>query len=354
MREYLSILIILITTAVPKAIADGVATIVAKNTCTEILTATKTGYLLRAYRKSQGPVTAKQLIFTGVDGRDVYNPTQSFTIAGVRVIAARVEPRDSEVSEVVFFSETNGVWAPLAGAPRFKMQDPFFTFISGQLILGGVEIFQKPEGGLGYKTIFYRGTSLQNLARFTEGPLGMKDIRLVELRDGRIGLFTRPQGKIPGTNIDGGRGKIGFMIINSLEELNAEAISKAPLINGQFTEGEWGGVNEAQLLPEGTIAVLGHIARFDSRGDRHYYPVIFMFDAQTGKSTPLKIILERANLPNGLLGESKRKDLRDVLFSGGMTLSGEKAVIYVGAGDAETYTATLNNPFYRADSNQKF
>ena len=44
----------------------------------------------------------------------------------------------------------------------------------------------------------------------------MKDIRLILLSDNRIGVFTRPQGKI------GGRGRIGFMIVNSLKELGLD------------------------------------------------------------------------------------------------------------------------------------
>ena len=95
----------------------------------------------------------------------------------------------------------------------------------------------------------------------------MKDLRLVELQDGSIGVFTRPQGE------KGGRGKIGFTRVASLEELSIDQINKAPLLEGQFVDEEWGGCNEIHLLPNGILGVLGHIACFDEQGDRHYYLV---------------------------------------------------------------------------------
>ncbi|MEZ0311156.1 MAG: hypothetical protein ACAI38_05255, partial [Myxococcota bacterium] len=45
---------------------------------------------------------------------------------------------------------------------------------------------------------------------------------------------------------------------------------------------------------------------------------------------------ERSQL--GPLGESKRPDLADVLFSGGF----DGKTLYVGAGDAEVYAITMN------------
>lgn len=313
----------------------------------------KVPYLLREYRKTKRSsfLGARKLLFQGVGDRDVYNPTKPFEINNIRVIAARVESRDSEASQVILFKESQGRWSPLDGAPIYNMQDPFFTFIDHELILGGVETFPKSQGGLGYKTVFYRGKTLETLKPFAEGPTGMKDIRLVELKEGRIGVFTRPQGRILGTDIDGGKGKIGFTIVNSLQDLNPENIIRAPLMGGQFDPAEWGGVNEAQVLPDGNLAVLGHVARFDSKGNRHYYPATFRVDLTTGRVYQFKVIFERANLTNGLQGSSKRDDLRDVVFSGGFELIGNEMIIYVGAGDAEAYFVTVKNPFLNKTRN---
>ena len=110
------------------------------------------------------------------------------------------------------------------------LQDPFVTKISGQLIFGGVEVFPDPknEKNLLWRTVFYKGDNIRSLKKFVSGPIGMKDIRLLELSDQSIGVFTRPQGE------KGGRGKIGYTTIHSLDELTAEVIDDAPLINRIF------------------------------------------------------------------------------------------------------------------------
>jgi hypothetical protein len=305
----------------------------------------------RAKKSIQEPVRSKKLSFKNVNGRDVYNPTKPFMISfqgkSIRVMAARVESRDSELSEVMFFTEQEGVWSPLSGTPIFKMQDPFFTFIGQELIFGGVQIFEKPEGGYGYKTIFFRAHSLEELDPqhpFAQGPIGMKDIRLVDLKDEnhRIGLFTRPQGMIPGTDINAGPGKIGFTTIGSLSELTPTTIIQAPLIQGLFADSEWGGANEAQILPDGRIAVLAHIAKFDAEKYRHYYSTVFTMDLPAGVVSPFEMVLERKDLIGGLSGNSKRDDLQDVVFSGGFDL--DSRTLYVGAGDAEVHSIQIKKP----------
>ncbi|MBI2363202.1 MAG: DUF1861 family protein, partial [Elusimicrobia bacterium] len=90
-------------------------------------------------------VAAQKVRFAGVGDRDVYNPTAPFETEfrgkKVSVLAARVEPRESEASEVVFFRESRGAWRPLPGAPVLGLQDPFVTKVGGELVVGGVETF---------------------------------------------------------------------------------------------------------------------------------------------------------------------------------------------------------------------
>ncbi len=307
--------------------------------------------LLLNYQMNNSVKGSARLIFHDVQGRDVYNPTKPFQIefrGEMRdVIAARVEPRDSEWSEVQFFSEHEGGWFPLAGAPVFKMQDPFFTFINGELIFGGVEVFVKDGGRMGYRTVFYRGKALEEmnpLLPFARGPDGMKDIRLVQLNDKRIGLFTRPQGIIASTGVDAGPGRIGFAVIDSLADLTSASFQSAPIFEGQFAATEWGGVNEAQLLGDGRIAVLAHIARFDEQGHRHYYSVVFTVNVEARSATRFEMILERGDLARGLEGNSKRADLANVVFSGGLDLRNGAAVLFVGAGDAEVHAKAIQLP----------
>lgn len=280
-----------------------------------------------------------RLEFTGVGDKDVYNITAPFTSAGLQVIAGRVEARDSERSTIVFFHQLQGKWTPVADAPTFPLQDPFFCFIAGELIVGGVEVNPHPEHPeqLIWHTVFYRGRDIMSLNRFARGPAGMKDIRLCQIQPGRIGVFTRPQGDI------GGRGTIGYVEIGSLEELTPETIASAQLLDRQFNSDEWGGVNETHLLSNGTIGVLAHIACFDQQQRRHYYPGVFIFNPDTKNYTTIKIIAARCHL---LPGDAKRPDLVDVIFPGGLIALGDNRWrLHVGASDAQAHWIDIEDPF---------
>ncbi|HBM79220.1 MAG TPA: hypothetical protein DD426_00035 [Clostridiaceae bacterium] len=295
--------------------------------------------LIEVYESSRVEIQSSKIIFSGMDEMDVYNITAPFKDMYKEVLAGRVEKRESEDSRTVFFVNKENRWIPKENMTNFRLQDPFITKIKGELIFGGVETYPHPyiKNALGYKTVFYRGSSTDRLHKFTEGPGMMKDIRLIEFPEGEIGIFTRPQGKI------GGRGKIGFTKIKSLDELNADIISSAKLIEDQFIDEEWGGSNELHILNNGLVGVLGHIARFDEKGYRHYYSMVFSFDPKTCKASDIRIILMRSELPEG---NAKRSDLKDVLFSGGIIrLNNGKAELYVGVSDAEAYKVTIEDPF---------
>ncbi len=297
--------------------------------------------LLLEYRSKRQPWNPEKIKFICDGIKDVYNITAPFEDNGELVIAGRVEARDSENSEVCFFVESNGIWNIRPSSPRLKLQDPFFIKLHGELVLGGVEIFPHPEDHdiIWYRTVFYRGKSIDILTQFAAGPNGMKDIRLVELADNKIGVFTRPQGE------KGGRGKIGFFKLDKLEDLDEEKINAAPLLEGQFVDSEWGGVNEAHLLSNGLIGVLGHIAKFDEEGNRHYYSMEFCFNSGTMENTNINIIAERRNM---LEGDAKRPDLVDVMFSGGLIRSGNgTAVLYAGISDAEAQKVIIEDPFIK-------
>ncbi|WAA13171.1 MTP-1 family protein [Fervidibacillus halotolerans] len=296
--------------------------------------------LLEKYHKMVSkPRHPEKLMFDGVGEKDVYNTTAPFFDDGELVIAGRVESRDNEYSQVYFFVEKNGKWVPRTNAPIFSLQDPFVTKIGGEMVFGGVQIFPHPvhKGQFGWRTVFYRGKRIAELKEFAKGPEGMKDIRLVEIGKDRIGIFTRPQGE------KGGRGTIGYTEISRLEQLTAEVIEQAELLEGQFIEEEWGGANELHRLQDGTIGVLGHIACFDDKGDRHYYPMVFLFDPDTRQFSDLRIIATRSDFIDG---PAKRPDLKDVVFSGGLIRKEDgTAELYCGTSDAETQKITIPDPF---------
>ncbi len=167
----------------------------------------------------------------------------------------------------------------------------------------------------------------------------MKDLRLVELPCGGIGVFTRPQGD------KGGRGKIGYTRAAALADLTVDLIEEAPLLEDQFIEEDWGGANELHRLANGWIGVLGHVACFDELRDRHYYPMVFALNPETGQYTDMELIAERSEF---LPGEAKRPDLVDVVFSGGLVRNKDgTADLYAGISDAEAQRLTIRDPFLK-------
>lgn len=299
---------------------------------------TKVEQLLTDYRKNKNVKNPEKIIFKGVTGHDIYNITAPFHIDGKDYIAGRVEKRDSEHSKAYFFYKNTDEWIWDENTPTFDLQDPFVTFIDGELIFGGVEIFESKEDPevLEWRTVFYKGKSLNELSLFFEGPMGMKDIRLQELADDRILVLTRPQGE------KGGRGKIGAVIIPSLSDLTLDIFAEDVLFDELHEDDEWAGGNELHLLNENTVGVLGHVANFDEDGGRHYYPVTFKIDLDTLTTSELKMIAERKDF---LPGPAKRPDLEDVIFSGGIKLNGEEAEFYAGVSDAEAQKIEMINPF---------
>jgi hypothetical protein len=169
------------------------------------------------------------------------------------------------------------------------------------------------------------------------GSLFHKNIRLIELANGSIGVFTRPFG------VAGATAVIGYTQIQSLEKLTEEALMGADLFLDQFLPSEWGGANEVQLLSNGLVGVLGHIARYDEHRNRHYHSMTFAYDPSTGIKTPMKIIATRDLFPEG---PSKKDDLADVIFSGGLQRMGDGlAVLYAGVSDAEAHRIVIPDPF---------
>lgn len=141
----------------------------------------------------------------------------------------------------------------------------------------------------------------------------------------------------------GGRGRIGFTVVRSLDEVTAEIMTAAPLFPDQHSAEEWSGANEIHLLANGTLGVLGHLARFDENQHRQYFAVVFPVCPVTAQVGPLKLIAERKDFPEG---PAKRPDLTDVIFSGGLVRSGDgRAELYAGLSDAAAAKLNIQDPF---------
>ena len=295
--------------------------------------------LRKAPRKVLNP---RPLTFVGVDGYDVYNISTPFTIKGRTYLAGRVEKRENEFSVVRIFEKTgeDEYTAILPELTFRNLQDPFVTFIKGQLVLGGVQIVTHPLDEhriISWQTLFFSGKTPDQLKLCAVGPSCMKDIRLCELADGRVAVFSRPQGK------KGGKGRIGFTIIDSLKDLCADTILDAVIDPSFFLKSEWGGCNEVHLLRNGLLGVMGHMA-FRTEEGLHYNAMTFVLDPATGEHTAPRIIATRGDMTTEPFG--KRPDLVDVLFTAGIVRHGDgTATLYTGVSDCQAWCAEIEDPF---------
>jgi len=304
--------------------------------------------LVEKFVKSAQGCGGQRLHFEGVGDKDVYNITAPFMDRGSLIVAGRVEGRSTEMSTVVFFrqQEDKNIWMPHSDYSTYELQDPFITHIKGELIFGGVTVIKDPfdpDQIISWVTSFYRGQDILSLKLFLTGPERMKDVRLIELVSGEVGVVTRPGGKLGG----GPGSVIGFTKVATLEDVTAEIIADAPTFDNQFSLDEWGGANELHLLANGYVGVLGHVAEFDGL-NRRYRAMTFVINPETSEASPMKIIAMRSNFP---AGAAKRPDLEDVIFSGGIKRkAGGLADLYVGASDAEAYQIEIADPFLEYES----
>jgi len=284
-------------------------------------------------------MNVEKMNFVGITGKDIFNITAPFVLDNKYYVLGRVESREEEDNSAVMFfyySEDTKSWVLDRDRPVLHLQDPFITKFRNNIIFGGVEARQRHnKKDLSYRTMFYRYEN-NHLELLAHGPWEMKCIRFIELSNKNIALFTRPQGK------KGGMGKIGFTIINSIDDLTHRTISNVPLIDNPFIEDEWGGANELHLLKNGKIGVLGHVAKF-AKLKKYYSVITFVFDSKTGIYTDMKVILKRKDLP---YVTPKREDLYSVVYPGGIIRNNDgTAKLYVGVGDTESYEIMLEDPF---------
>ena len=94
---------------------------------------------------------------------------------------------------------------------------------------------------------------------------------------------------------------------------------------------------------DGRVGVLGHVASFDEAGDRHYYPMAFVFDPSGRIVHGDELIAERSRF---LPGPSKWPDLQDVVFSGGLVRreDGSRRAVR-GHHDADAQRIVIADPF---------
>lgn len=283
--------------------------------------------------------------FLGVDGFDVYNPSIPFMHGGKRYIYGRAEKRDEWArSWVRLFEETaRDEFTLVKDSMIYQLEDPYIADIQGEIILGGTRVTKERGQVKTYCGCFYRGNDLDNMYYFTTGPDYMKDIRLVDMKNGKIGVFSRHRSDGILKKY-GCESMIGFDMIDDINELTAENIEKAPLVPNIFADFEWGGCNQCYMLSSGKIGIIGHKCYNDKEsGNSVYLNVAYIFDPERREMIDTKIIATRKSYPSGA---AKRPNLEDCAFPGGIVMrEDKKADLYSGIGDCEVGRVTVPYPF---------
>ena len=299
------------------------------------------------FEKNKVIYGSAKLTFLGVDGYDVYNCSTPIRQDGEVYIFGRVEKREVWAgSTVMLFREVaEDTYALVEGAKTYALEDPFVSVIHGEYILGGTHV-RKSRGKVdAFYTYFFRGTDLKDLEHFTAGPCRMKDIRLVELANGKVGVFTRPRNSEIAEKY-GCESMIGYAEIDSVDELDADVVDGARYLPDIFREKEWGGCNQVLLLADGTLGIIGHLSkRIEVDGVLYsvYTNTAFDFDPVTGKSDGMKIIGTRSCYP---AGPTKLEKLRDCAFTSGIATRPDGRVdLYSGLCDCEEGRITIDDPF---------
>lgn len=234
----------------------------------------------------------------------------------------------------------------------FGLEDPSVTYIGNELIFTGVNVdmSKDPQGNpvSKWRTDFYRGNNINEVRKFFVGPEGMKDIRLVELTSGRVGVYTRP--REPGNEALGGDGQIGYREFNSIDELEKSPrsvleIGNAPLIPYRFKDGKWGGVNQAQIVMDKNGRIWTHLLIHEAYKDdqgRHYKAMHLLHDPRTNEIVDLGILAQRSDFPPGAF---KSKDYWDLVFPSEIIFEEEILTLIAGLSDAEMGIIKLPNTY---------
>ena len=283
------------------------------------------------------------LQFVGVNGCDVYNTTIPFWYEGKQYLFGRVERRNEWARSWVrlFVNTDKDVWSLVADAPWYQLEDPYITIIDGILVMGGTHVRYSASEIQTYYGYFYQGKNLFDLRYYTTGPDYMKDIRLVPMADGKIGVFSRPRDEEIMKQYHC-ESMIGFTVIDDIASLTAEVIVSAPYIEGIFAEGEWGGCNQCYLLDTGLIGVIGHKC-YKEDGNSIYMNTAFVFDPVARKVLEEKIIGTRKCYPEG---PAKVPTLTDCAFTSGIVMREDgRADLYSGIGDCQEGRIVIDYPF---------
>lgn len=290
--------------------------------------------------------------FHGVPEYTVYNATPPVWIRVFgkmeSIIVGRVEKLDEWSSSHVHFfrriDEHNyGLMEEIRPIidknPSVSIEDPSIITVQEEIILGVVRATHLSDDHsdniYDIKTSYYRGFDLSELEQFAvvEG----KDSRICPVENGKIIWTPRPQGSF------GGLGTIGYCELSSVDDLVRAKLDDVNLIEGLFSEGTWGGVNELHFNPANPsiIGAVCHGAFQDIHG-KVYFVFWTVIDRPTQKVVDVIPLALRDDFPPT---NAKLQELERVVFAAGIQYpkTGPPR-LYGGLGDAYQGYVPITHP----------
>ncbi len=269
------------------------------------------------------------------------------------ILSVRTERREDEKeSETILFRAESAFateWEQIndESIKSIKGQDPKTSKIGENLFVSVVEVEEvlnsdEKTTHLKWWQKFYKGPNIRNLELIGRGPDGMKNITPVEMTNGEIIVFTRPQN--PDDEKMGGLGQIGTVTIKSIDEIKNQEllqVDNAPLINTRFVSGEeWGGVGQATALKYGLIGIIGHIAKLP----KNYCTISGIYDPKSRKLINIKVE-SMADEFSGVI--SKTPEHLNISYGTGITEpdNNGNVMLFQGVGDVATGYKIIKDPF---------
>jgi len=298
-----------------------------------------------------------------VAGYDAYNPALITDSAQGRLIAVRLEKRKSVVGtqeyhpSIAFVRQKGPLtnqWHLDEHLPHLDMlEDPFVFHATDKngkkvVVLGGVRIRKRYEEFIP-QTEFYKGQTIHSLEPVSFAVLhGLKDIRLLQLPDGRFLLCRRPRGQ------QFGRGRITLHIIDTLDDLINNDVADLPTL-GVLDSGtdinDWVGVNAVYLLKHRGVkyvGLLGHIALEDKEQVIHYAACTYTLPLEDLLKERVVKILPHVIATRGCFedGPSKTSVLGDVVFPGALEhMKDDTYHLWTGLSDTRVGVLDVEHPF---------
>ena len=286
------------------------------------------------------------LEFEKEDGYDVYNCSIPFVFENETYIFGRVERRElwaSSYTRLFKLDKTTGVF--MATDSTYPLEDPSISYIDDEMILIGTYVIKDGSKIVTYNNRFYRGYDPFNLKHFADGPDYMKDIRILKLSSGKIGIFSRPRNDEV-TKCYGTVSQIGYTEVDSLEDITPEAIENAKLIPNLFANMEWGGVNECFELKNNLIGIIGHHSYSEYINDVDhpvYTNVSYVYDSKNNTYLDKKVIGIKEDYGKV---DAKLDQLDRVAFTSGIVPIGNNKVrLYSGLCDSSEGYIVIDDPF---------